>query len=191
MRINAVTVTNKSIRHKSKITVAVFASLIPWKGIEYFMQSFPYLKYQDNVYYRVYGKGGEHQNLLKYTNDHVQLLGFAEDTETILKDEVDLVCVPSIAEEAFGRVSVEGYKFGIPAITTDIGGQREINISGHVGVQVPIKNPRAIAEQVDYFIENPDTYEKFSANALVYVKKFDFQLFKKHILLLFKTVFTE
>jgi glycosyltransferase involved in cell wall biosynthesis len=179
----------RSIQDRSPVVVAVFASLLPWKGIQYFMQSFLYLKHQNRVHYRIYGEGSERNNLDLYTNRQVQLLGFTEHTDRLLANEIDLVCVPSVAEEAFGRVSVEGFKYGIPAITTNIGGQKEINLPGKVGFQVPIKDPAAIAARVDYFIDHPNEYEEMSHNALRYVKNFDFQSFRRSILPLFESSF--
>ncbi|WKN33474.1 glycosyltransferase family 4 protein [Porifericola rhodea] len=174
----------------TKVIVAAFASLIPWKGLEYFMKSFSFLRNKNNVQYHIYGKGQEQKYLSKLTNDQVLLKGFTDKTEEIMEGQVNIICVPSISEEAFGRVSIEGFKFGIPAISTNIGGQKELIKDNFNGFHVPIMDPKAIAEKIDYLIENPTIYTELSQNALAYVKEFDYTSFSKRIKTQFDNIFS-
>ena len=171
---------SKNIENKN-IVVAAFASLIEWKGLEYLMQSYGYLKNKNKIYIRIYGNGTQENYLKTLENDHITLCGFAKNTESIMKNNVDIICVPSIDQEAFGRVPVEGYCFGIPAIVTNIGAQAEITIDGKTGTHVPIKSAKKIAEAIDFLVENPQIYKQMSENSLEYVKQFDMEIFNKKI----------
>lgn len=163
------------------VVVAAFASLMEWKGLKYLMEAHKHLKNKDRVFIRIYGTGAQEKYLKTLESENVALCGFAENTEHIMKNEIDIICVPSIDREAFGRVPVEGYCFGIPAIVTNIGAQAEITINGKTGIHVPIKNAKAIAEAIDYLLDNPHIYEQMSRNSLEYVKQFDMKIFNEKI----------
>lgn len=177
----------KSIQGKDSICVAVFASLIPWKGINHFMKAAQYLRQPQRVKLIVYGTGEEESNLKKLVSENTILAGFSHNVEELMKNQVDIICTPSISEEAFGRVPMEGYSYGIPAIVTNIGAQAEVTLHRVTGIHVPTSNPEAIANAIDELLENPDLYITLSTNALLHVKQFDLIHFSNSLLSAFKS----
>jgi glycosyltransferase involved in cell wall biosynthesis len=171
-----------------KVVVAAFSRLVKIKGIRYFMESHRFIERPDKVEYRVYGDGPERDNLKCFQNKHVRLMGFAENTQDILKNEVSLVVIPSLIAESFGMTMIEAFSFGVPVIGTNKGGLAELLKDGKVGFLVPPKNPAAIAKKIDYFIDHPDVYEEFSTSALEYVKQFDLEKYKKTVRGIFKSL---
>lgn len=61
----------------------------------------------------------------RHSSAHVEFLGHRTDTPDIMHDH-DLLVLPSIWEEAFGRVIVEAMASGKPVIASDIGGIPEV-----------------------------------------------------------------
>jgi len=60
----------------------------------------------------------------------------------------DVVAVPTVVEEAFGRVVVESLNEGVPIIATQVGGMAELFTDGIEGYYVPPRDPQAIAAAV-------------------------------------------
>ena len=183
--IKQIKINPKKIENKRKIIVASFSTLIKLKGIEYFMQSYEFLKNKQNVEYWIFGDGNEKEYLKRFENQNVKLKGFTTNSEEIMLNNVDIVVAPSIIQEACPMVPLEAFKCGIPVISTNIGGQAEIVKDGEVGFLVDIRNPEQIAQKIDYLINNPKKYEFLSKNAIKYSQKFDVINYKKHIIEVF------
>ena len=170
-----------------RFIVASFSTLIPWKGIVFFMLSYQYLK-TALVEYWIFGEGDEKKNLMQFSNENVKLKGFSENTNEILKQDVHLVVVPSISEEACPMVPLEAFSHGIPVITTNFGGQAEVVVDNYVGLHCLPRDPKSIADKIDLLYESPELYKQLSSNALEYSKKFSFKIFREKILEVFNTV---
>jgi glycosyltransferase involved in cell wall biosynthesis len=184
--IEIINTNPKKIDNKDKIIIATFSTLIKWKGVEYFMKSFDYLENKQKVEYWIFGEGQEKEYLQQFENDKVILKGFVNNSEELMLNEIDIVVVPSITEEACPMVPLEAFKCAIPVISTNIGGQAEIVLDNKVGCFVNIKDSEAIANKIDSLIDDPDKYNKLSENAIEYSKKFDSNIYKQNILKIFK-----
>ena len=78
----------------------------------------------------------------------VEFTGAQYDIPRIMS-ELDLLVLPSIGQEAFGRVIIEAGASGVPVIATRIGGAIEIIEDGHTGILV---RPGDILEMVNSVI---------------------------------------
>jgi glycosyltransferase involved in cell wall biosynthesis len=78
--------------------------------------------------------------------DGVRFIGPVDDPAPYFcRADVALMCSQ---DEAFGRVTVEAMKLGLPVIGTDSGGTREIIVDGQNGYLVPPNDPSALAEKL-------------------------------------------
>jgi glycosyltransferase involved in cell wall biosynthesis len=59
---------------------------------------------------------------------------------------------------------------GIPVIGSDIPGLRSIVRHDETGILVPVKDPEAIAGQLDRLLGDPALYQKISRNAAAYIR---------------------
>lgn len=177
----------RSLEGKPVIKVGVFAKLLKWKGIDFFLESHSYLRNPDSVIYYVYGDGPEYAHLKAFESVSVLLRGFSSDPVAAM-DEMDIIVVPSVAEESFGMTAIEAFALGIPVISTDIGGQAEIVREGLVGWHVPVRNSRAIAACIDEILDSPRQYEQFSRNTVEYMDHFSQTSFKMSVQEVFKSV---
>lgn len=77
----------------------------------------------------------------------VFFLGFSQDIRRIYP-ALDIVVVPSLADEPFGRVTVEAMAFRKPVVAYDSGASREIVVHGETGFVVPKGDVRQLSKAV-------------------------------------------
>ena len=116
----------------------------------------------------------------KYPNNIIAT-GFVDYKEAIkYYDIADLQVIPSMWEEPFGLVAIEGMAKGLPIISTDSGGLKEfIKDSGAIIVDRDniIEN---IRKSLEVLIQNPEKREKMSSLALNIMEqnnKFDYSYY--------------
>jgi rhamnosyl/mannosyltransferase len=77
--------------------------------------------------------------------------------------DADFLVLPSVTtEEMFGMVLLEAMAAGRPVITTAVpSGVREVNVPGETGLEVPIRDPEALAGAMRTLAEDPLLRERF------------------------------
>lgn len=86
----------------------------------------------------------------------------------------DIVILPSIFTEPFGRVALEAGVMGKPIIASNIGGIPEIIENGVTGILVPPNNPEKLTEAIMELIENEGLRKKMGENGRIVVwRKFN------------------
>ncbi|WOO42525.1 glycosyltransferase [Rubellicoccus peritrichatus] len=86
-------------------------------------------------------------------SDVIKFLGHRDNVADVLW-AMDLVVVPSIHEEAFGRVAVEAMLAGKAVIVSQSGGLPEVIQDGKTGIVVPKNDPTALAEAMLKLLED-------------------------------------
>lgn len=82
--------------------------------------------------------------------------------------------LPSYYREGVPRSTQEAMAIGRAIITTDVPGCRETVVDGVNGFLVPKWNPKALAEKMIYFIENPEQTQVMGTESYkIAVEKFD------------------
>ena len=88
---------------------------------------------------------------------------------------MSIVCLPSW-REGFPKVLMEAASCGIPTITTDVPGYRDAIVDQKTGILVPLKNSTALANAIQYLIENINIQKKMGAYGReLALRKFDFR----------------
>lgn len=77
----------------------------------------------------------------------------------------DVMCLPSAYGEGVPRVLIEAAACGLPIVTTDSPGCREIVRHGENGFLVPVRDPHALATALRRLIENGSLRERLGANS--------------------------
>ncbi len=75
-----------------------------------------------------------------------------------------IVCLPSI-DDGFGLVVLEAMAHGLPVIVTQHVGAADVVRDGVDGFVVPIRDPAALAERIEFFYRNRDAVEALGRNA--------------------------
>ncbi len=100
------------------------------------------------------------------------VLGHVENMQQLMS-EVDLMVLPSW-REGTPRGLLEAASMALPIITTDAPGCREIVENGKNGFLVPIGDAVALAEKIEYLLENPEICLRFgTAGREKVCKEFD------------------
>ena len=83
----------------------------------------------------------------------------------------DVFCLPSIVE---GRALVmqEAMSQGLPLIITPNTGGEDLIIEGETGFVVPIRSPNAIAEKINWFLDNRNLIPEMGKKAILHAQKY-------------------
>jgi len=105
--------------------------------------------------------------------DRIKFVGRVAHQELMrLYDWCDVVVVPTITPEPFGRVAAEAMSRGRAVIGTATGGLTEIIDDGRTGYHVPPATPSAIAEKLLIFQNHRDLAEEMGTRAIERCKMF-------------------
>jgi len=168
--------------------VSSISSLLKMKGLEYFMQSYDFVDNPD-VVYKIWGEGKYRKELEQFASKRVKLCGFGSRVEKELRDNITILVCPSVAEEACPMNIIEAIRCGVPVITTNIGGQSELVIDGVTGFHVPVKDPKSIAERINYLLQNSEEYVRMVKNCFDYAPVFSFERYRSEIRDVFSDAF--
>ena len=95
-----------------------------------------------------------------------EFLGTRYDIAQLLS-KMSVLVVPSVGEEAFGRVAIEAGACGVPVVATRMGGLVDIIEHEKDGLLTPADDPRVLADAVLRLLKNPE----FAANLAQSLRK--------------------
>jgi glycosyltransferase involved in cell wall biosynthesis len=91
----------------------------------------------------------------------IEWWGQRDDMPEVLA-QVHIVCLPSY-REGLPKVLLEAAACGIPMVTTDAPGCREVVRHGVNGLLVPVKSVVELADALQLLIESPDLRQRMGA----------------------------
>ena len=120
---------------------------------------------------RIFGAATDHQYFSQcqelvsqhHLESHVTFCGQTKTPWQVYSD-ADLIALPSISE-GFPYVVVEAMMCGASIVASDVGGVREA--LGAAGALTPSRNPQALAQTMDYLLNNPQERSRLGALALI------------------------
>ncbi|OOM16547.1 glycosyltransferase family 4 protein [Clostridium saccharobutylicum] len=126
---------NKSF---NKVKFLFMGTMVKFKGIEYLIRNFKEIN-NPNIELTICGEGKMQSYIQEIIKDdpRIKYLGRVDSVqkEKVLLEN-DVMIVPSIWYEPFGRVIIEAYKYALPVIACNIGGITELLDAGAaIGVQ--------------------------------------------------------
>ena len=125
------------------------------------------------------GDGPERQNMEELCRQiglchEIRFLGKQDAVEELLAIS-DLFLLPS-GSESFGLAALEAMACEVPVISSNTGGIPEVNIHGETGFLSDVGNVDEMAAFAIQILENPETLQRFRANALKQAKRFSLDL---------------
>jgi L-malate glycosyltransferase len=105
--------------------------------------------------------------------DLIRFVGKQEQMEDILAI-ADLFLLTS-EYESFGLAALEAMAAGVPVVSTNAGGLREINIEGETGYMADIGDIKAMSEKAKKILKNDDVLKGFKTRAAAHAKQYDIQ----------------
>ncbi len=145
--------------------VVTIGRLEPWKGQHVFLEAAARVL-PAHPETRFVVVGGAASNKPEYLDelrtrckelsiaDRVLFTGIRQDIPGILAS-ADLLVLPSVTPEPFGRTVVEAMLAARPVIATDGGGPRDTVLEGETGFLVPPGDAAALARRISTLLEDP------------------------------------
>jgi N-acetyl-alpha-D-glucosaminyl L-malate synthase BshA len=105
--------------------------------------------------------------------DDMRFVGKQEQMEDILAI-ADLFLLTS-EYESFGLAALEAMAAGVPVVSTNAGGLKEVNIDGETGFMANIGDIKTMSQKAIQLLKNDDTLNAFKTRAAIHARKFDIQ----------------
>ncbi|MBN3039333.1 MAG: lipopolysaccharide heptosyltransferase II [Candidatus Omnitrophica bacterium] len=161
---------------KSEVfTIGIVSRLTPIKGHVYLLKSLPKI-IRELPKVKVLIAGGPSPGKEKYREElkilirrlsigpYVDFVGEVRDVPKFLSS-IDLLVLPTITQEAFGRVLIEAGACGVPVIASKVGGIVDIVEDGVDGILVPPADHGELAKAIIKLYREPQTRKKFALAA--------------------------
>lgn len=149
------------MREDSRIPIVGTASALePEKGLAYFLMAAELiLSSGHDVEFVIAGSGPEEDTLRRMAQhldiaNRVTFVPYVREYGDIL-DSFDLFVLPSL-EQGLGTVMLEAMAAGKPVVATQVGGVADFVEDGTHALLVPRANHVALAEKIQYLLDNPE-----------------------------------
>ncbi|MFH1753463.1 MAG: glycosyltransferase family 4 protein, partial [Candidatus Omnitrophota bacterium] len=93
----------------------------------------------------------------------VEFTGWQEDVPGVLS-KLDMIVLPTVTPEAFGRVIIEAQACGVPVVATKVGGVVELVEDGTNGLLVPPEDIRSLQDAIVRIAKDKDLAQRLSEN---------------------------
>jgi glycosyltransferase involved in cell wall biosynthesis len=159
-------------RLQGKNIILAVGRLIPYKGFDVLIRAVKYLPLNSVVV--VVGMGPLENDLKVMIENEgvagrVLLVGQMDDAELqLLFNRAALFCLPSTYKaEAFGMVLIEAMAYGVPVVACDIPGSGVpwVNQHGISGLNVPVDNPKELADACSQILKSEELRDRLSQGA--------------------------
>lgn len=158
------------VRTADKIYVSLVGRMLESKGVNEFVEAARLLKERHDIVFRlVGGVDQESPSAISYdvitqwvSEGVVEWLGEVEDVRTVYSDS-SIVCLPSYGE-GLPKTLLEAASCGLPIVTTDVAGCRDIVIDGETGYIVPVRDHVLLAERILELADSPRLRQEFGAS---------------------------
>lgn len=119
----------------------------------------------------------------------VQFAGIVHHPEAYLRDAT--IYVHAASYEPFGLALVEAMATGLPVVTLDGGGNRDIVENGVNGYLLEEADPNQFAQQVKALVDQPDTYQQLSRGALQTAQRFGMEQYVDRLVRIYQEAIAE
>ncbi|NGM83574.1 glycosyltransferase family 4 protein [Paenibacillus sp. 7124] len=165
-------------KKRDSLRFVYLGALSKHKGIIELINSFSKIE-NDSVSLEIAGEGnlrGFIQGEAKKDN-RIKLHRFLNEKEkkNLLLDS-DILVIPSMWYEPFGRVVIEAYKYGLPVIGSNLGGIPEIIDNYSTGVIFNPESEDSLINAFNYFIDNKKLINEIVNNCIKKLHEFDLDI---------------
>lgn len=149
--------------------------LVSWKGFDVLIEIIKELP--EEIKLKIIGSGPERKNLeLKIKNlglmNRIDLVGQLSHQKLLQCLTNAKIFVLNTVYEGLSHVILEAMSFGVPVITTNIGGNPELIKDGYNGILVEYNNKEQLKEAILRLYNNQELKDKFVENSNKELKKF-------------------
>ncbi|MDD3654570.1 MAG: glycosyltransferase family 4 protein [Desulfotomaculaceae bacterium] len=168
-----------SFRHSNESTnILYLGNISKAKGVWDVIKAYKILYNQEglqNLKCIIAGDGQELNELTKYSRTHdldIEFPGYVrEKQKTAVFKNAHLYVFPSAHHEGMPTSVLEAMAFGLPVITTRVGGLSDFFEDGKMGLFLDSREPEHIAEKIRYLLERPEVMRQMSEYNHRYAKE--------------------
>lgn len=160
-------IEDKRKRTSSIVEFLFVGMLVEIKGIKNLLDAFTKIDNND-IKLHICGEGELESKVIEACNHDDRIVYHGKLSKSRLAEiykKVDVLIVPSVWEEPFGRVVIEGNQFGLPTIGSNKGGIAEILNNMKSGVLFQYDNPNELRNCIINF-SNRETIKQFFNNII-------------------------
>ncbi len=156
----------KKYERDSKITFGFVGRITPPKGVHILIRAFSSIEEKRGASLKIYGDAGKYRIYLSELGDEdVYFMGGFDNKEIDrVLDNIDILVVPSIWYENSPLVIQEAFLKGIPVITSNIGGMKELVDDGVDGFLFNVGDEKSLKKILEKVIKNPEMLNKIRGN---------------------------
>jgi glycosyltransferase involved in cell wall biosynthesis len=145
--------------------IAYIGAWGPDKGVIYLLRAWSQLNYSDSTLF-FFGLGSKRMKpaLESIATGGLYHLAGAFDKLSDIMPRYSVYVHTSVTE-GFGMTVTECMSYGKPVVVTEGTGCSYLVEDGRDGLVIPIRNPQAIADAIQYFKDNPSEIERMGKNA--------------------------
>ena len=155
----------KTYSEDSRIKFGYMGRVIPVKGIKTLLDAFTGL-HDTETFLLIFGEPGNHRKYLeKYTNENVKFMGSFKNWEMDgVLGQIDVLVAPSLWYENSPLVIQEALLAGIPIITTNLGGMKELVEDGKDGFLFELGDVASLRNIFEKIANNPTILNDLEIN---------------------------
>lgn len=165
------------VKNSQKIKILFLARLFIEKGIYELIEAFESLQVNYNyIELAIAGDGKELEDVKKRAkgNKSIETYGHVEGKDKIkLFTESHIYCLPSYSEGLPASV-LEAMAFGLPVITTEVGGLKDFFKNNEMGFFAKIQDSKDLATKLDFLIKDK--------NKIIEIGQYNYTLAHKTLL---------
>lgn len=185
-----------TVERPSKIINILFLSRIEKaKGIAEFIAAIPaVVAKNENVRFIIAGTGSylaaiKKSPIVQSFQKYIIFKGYVTGGDKIeLFHNSDIFVLPSFYGEGCPVAVLEAMASGLPLIYTSVGALSEILTDGVNGLCIEIKSAQALAEAINFLIENPLVIKQIGAANRIYSAQFDLGHIQKQLESIYTTI---
>lgn len=185
--------------NEETVAIAIVGRLAPIKNHAYFLDVIEEVLQKTSQHVKVFivGDGTERefianrvQEISKIHPNAIEMTSWIEDIGTF-NAGMDILCLTS-KNEGTPVSLIEAQAAGIPVVTTDVGGVKDIVLEDETGHVVPLERKDLFVEKLLDLIENKKKREKMSQNGWIHVEqKFHYKTLVQNMEKLYRQLLAE
>lgn len=165
-----------------KLRILFVGAMVKRKGLPHLIEAFrEILNRRDDVELLVVGDGPGRRAIDRSLDERlrarIHFVGAVSRRSALAEyyASADIFCAPSLGRESFGMVLLEGMAAGLPVVAYDIEGYRDVVTHGRDGLLVERGNSTALAQALNYFLDNPEERERYGERGRAQAESLDWR----------------
>ncbi|MDF0666488.1 MAG: glycosyltransferase family 4 protein [Nitrospira sp.] len=162
-------------RSGSRFRILHLSTLSHLKGALVFLQAVPFVLHQRKDVEFIFAGPWSHAEDKVWADEFIRhegieaYLAFSGQVNVAEKlalfDSADIFVFPGVQQEGQPLVVIEAMAAGVPVIFTDRGCLRDTVPDGEVGLEVPIGDPRQLADRILWLLDHPEAIKAMGVRA--------------------------